>query len=99
MDKNISHIVTESCKKCGIEYKSVNPNYVEFTNDAQQLVQLYKDIQQIVYKLDEISLRHNIPALKEMIKFDIDQLNAIDHDLVRMSSKIIEAENSNENKS
>jgi molybdenum-dependent DNA-binding transcriptional regulator ModE len=97
MDKNISHNISETCKKLGIDYKSCNPNYVEFTNDAQQLVQLYKDIQQIVYKLDEISLRHNIPALKEMIKFDIDQLNAIDHDLIRLSSKLIDEEK-NDNK-
>lgn len=98
MDKNISHNISETCKKHGIVYKSVNPNYIEFTTDAQQLVQLYKDIQQIVYKLDEISLRHNIPELKEMIKFDIDKLNDIDHDLIRLSSKLIEEESNGKEK-
>jgi len=92
MDKNISHLITESCKKCGIDYKSVNPNFINFTNDAQQLVQLYKDLQQIAGKLIEISERHNIPALKEMIKFDVDQINAIDHDLIRLANKIKEEE-------
>ena len=92
MDKNISHLITESCKKCGIDYKSCNPNFINFTNDAQQLVQLYKDLQQIAGKLIEISERHNIPALKEMLKFDIDQINAIDHDLIRLSAKIREEE-------
>ena len=92
MDKNISHLITESCKKCGIDYKSVNPNFINFTNDAQQLVQLYKDLQQIAAKLVEISERHNIPALKEMIKFDVDQINAIDHDLIRLANKIKEEE-------
>ena len=92
MDKNISHLITESCKKCGIDYKSTNPNFINFTNDAQQLVQLYKDLQQIAGKLIEISERHDIPALKEMIDFDIDQINAIDHDLIRLAAKLKEEE-------
>ena len=86
MDKNISHLVSESCKKNGIEYKSINPNYVIFTNDAQQLVQLYKDLQQIAAKLVEISEKHNIPELK----IDIFQLNSIDHDLIRLAQKLKE---------
>jgi nicotinamide mononucleotide adenylyltransferase len=92
MDKNISHIIDESCKKCGIDYKSINPNYITFTNDAQQLIQLYKDLQQIADKLIDISERHNIPELKEMIKFDIDQIDAVDHDLIRLAQKIKEEE-------
>ena len=92
MDKNISYQITESCKKCGIKYKSCNPNFIYFTNDAQQLVQLYKDLQQIAGKLVEISERHSIPELKEMLKFDIDQIEAIDHDLIRLSVKIKEEE-------
>jgi hypothetical protein len=85
-------LIIESCKKCGIDYKSCNPNFINFTNDAQQLVQLYKDLQQIAGKLIEISERHNIPALKEMLKFDIDQIEAIDHDLIRLANKIKEEE-------
>mgnify|MGYP001320336006 CR=1 FL=1 len=92
MDKQISNLIIESCKKQGINYKSINPNYVTFTSDAQLLVQLYKDLQQIAGKLVEISERHNIPALKEMLKFDIDQIEAVDHDLVRLASKIREEE-------
>lgn len=92
MDKNISNLVVESCKKCGIQYSSINPNYVTFTTDAQLLVQLYKDLKQIIDKLDDISSRHDIPELKEMIKFDIDQIEAIDHDLIRLSTKIREKE-------
>jgi hypothetical protein len=88
MDKNISHIITESCKKCGIAYKSCNPNFINFTNDAQQLVQLYKDLQQIAAKLIEISERHDIPELK----IDIFNLNCIDHDLIRLANKIEEEE-------
>ncbi len=88
MDKNISHIIAESCKKCGIDYKSINPNYVAFTNDAQLLVQLYRDLMEIALDLDEIANRHDIPKLKEMIKFDIDQIESIDHDLIRMAQTL-----------
>lgn len=88
MDKNISHIVSESCKKCGIDYKSINPNYVYFTSDAQLLVQLYKDLQQIAGKLEEISERHDVPGLK----VDIIELTTIDHDLIRLAQKIREEE-------
>ncbi len=92
MDKQISNLISEACKKEGIVYKSCNPNYIVFTNDAQQLVQLYKDLQQVIAKLVEISERHDIPELKEMIKFDIDQINAVDHDLIRLTQKIQEEE-------
>jgi hypothetical protein len=89
MDKNISHIIDESCKKCGINYKSCNPNYITFTTDAQLLGQLYKDLQQIASKLVEISERHDIPELK----IDIFNLNFIDHDLVRLATRIKNEEN------
>jgi tRNA G26 N,N-dimethylase Trm1 len=88
MDKNISHIIDESCKKCGIDYKSINPNYITFTNDAQQLVQLYKDLLQIAGKLGEIAQRHDICGLGVVIEKEILKINAIDHDLIRLASKI-----------
>lgn len=92
MDKQISYLIIESCKKCGIDYKSCNPNFINFTNDAQQLVQLYKDLQQIAGKLVEISERHNIPALKEILNSDIAQIEKIDHDLIKLANKIKEEE-------
>ena len=88
MDKQISNSIVEVCKKLGIDYKSVNPNYINFSNDAQLLAQLYKDLQQIAGKLVEISDRHDIPELKEMIKFDIDQIESVDHDLIRLAKRL-----------
>ncbi len=90
MDKNISNIISETCKKEGINYKSCNPNYIYFHSDAQQLVQLYRDLQQIIGKLYEISERHDIPELKEMINVDIENLCRIDHDLVKLATKMKE---------
>jgi len=88
MDKNISHLVSEACKRAGIDYKSCNPNYVDFTNDAQLLGQIYRDLLEIAEKLTEISERHSIPELK----LDISKIQAIDHDLVRVATKIREEE-------
>jgi hypothetical protein len=88
LDKNISHIIDESCKKCGIDYKSINPNYITFTNDAQQLVQLYKDLIQIAGKLGEIAQRHNICGLDVALEKEILKINEIDHDLIRLATEI-----------
>ena len=92
MDKNISHIIDESCKKCGINYKSCNPNYITFTNDAQQLVQLYKDLIQIAGKLGEIAQRHNICGLGVVLEKEILKINEIEHELIRLATKIREEE-------
>ena len=88
MDKVISHNIIEICKKLGIDYKSCNSNFVNFTTDAQLLGQLYKDLLKVMGKLQEIADRHNIAELKEIIKIDIEQLEAVDHDLVRLSTKL-----------
>jgi hypothetical protein len=88
LDKNISHIIDESCKKCGIEYKSINPNYVVFTNDAQRLVQLYKDLIHIAGQLGEIAQRHNICGLGAELNKAIDQINNADHELIRLATRI-----------
>ena len=90
MDKKITHIIAEVCKKEGIPFKSVNPNYIVFTNDAQQLVQLYRDLVEIAGKLQEISDRHDIPELKQVLKFDIKMLDKIDHNLVKLARKLKE---------
>jgi hypothetical protein len=92
MDKQISHLISESCKKCGIDYKSINPNYITFTNDAQQLVQLYKDLIQIAGKLGEIAQRHNICGLGVALEKAILKINELDHDLIRLATKIREEE-------
>jgi len=92
MDKIISNTIVETCKKLGIYYKSVNPNYITYTNDAQQLLQLYRDLIEISAKLKEISERHDIPELKQMLQFDVETLTKIDHDLIKLARKLKEKE-------
>jgi hypothetical protein len=90
MDKNISYLIEQACKKNSIYYRSCNPNYVTFDSDAQLLVQIYKDLLDIVDKLSGISDRHSIPELKKVIALDLEKLGAIDHDLIRLAEKIRE---------
>jgi len=90
MDKQISHNVSETCKKLGIPYKSCNPNYVEFTNDAQELVQIDEDLKTIVDKLNMLEERHKIDGLAEPLEKAIIELGKIDHEILRLSRRIKE---------
>ena len=90
MDKQISHVIVETCKKLGINYKSCNPNYIEFYSDAQILGQLYKDLLEIAGRLQEISERHQIKELNQLLTDDIYALERIEHDLVKLSQKLKE---------
>jgi len=87
MDKQISHNVVRACKKLEIDYQSINPNYNTFYNDAQQLVQLYRDLKEISAQLQEISERHNLNGLDRLLKDDIEDLGKIAHDLVKLATK------------
>ena len=92
MDKQISNNIIETCNKLGIKYDSINPNYITFTNDAQKLVQLYRDLIEISAKLIEIPERHNIPELKRKLQFDVKMLESIDHDLIKCAKQIRDKE-------
>ena len=90
MDKIISHNIIESCKKLGIPYHSCNPNYLEFSNDAQLLGQLYKDLIEIAGKLKEISERHHINGWDKLLRKDIKLILNTEHDLVKLAKKLKE---------
>jgi hypothetical protein len=88
MDKNISNNIVETCKKLGIVYKSCNPNYTEFETDAQELVQIYKDLQTIEDKLARIEEKHKVDGLADIITRFIVELGTIDHEIIRLAEKI-----------
>jgi len=90
MDKQISHNVSETCKKLGITYKSCNPNYTEFTTDAQELVQIYVDLQTIEDKLNRIEERHAIDGLATILTKAIIDLGRIDHEIIRLARQLKE---------
>ena len=88
MDKKISHIISDVCKQAGITYKSVNPGYIRFRNDAKLLVKLCRDLKIISNNIKDIATRHSIPGLKEMIICDVDVIKTVDHDLIKMARQI-----------
>ena len=88
MDKQISHNIIESCKKLGIEYTSCNPNYIDFTNDVQEVVQIYKDLQTIEDKLARIEERHKVNGLSEIITRLIVELAKVDHEIIKLANQI-----------
>jgi hypothetical protein len=91
MDKNISQIILDCCKKEGIEYTSCNPNFVAFCNDAKRLGEIILEINVLIDELDEILSRHNVTnGFKEQIKNDLRLLHNVDHDLVKLAKRIKE---------
>jgi hypothetical protein len=88
MDKNISHVIMECCKKEGIDYHSINPNYVEFTNVVQDFIQVDRDLRTIEDKLRIIEEKYKIKGLTKIITKAIIKLAKLDHEIIRFAIKI-----------
>ena len=69
MTRSISQIIVEVCKKEGIVYSSINPDYVIFTNDAVRIGEIVKIIQGAIDELDCIFSRHKV---NNKVKKDIE---------------------------
>lgn len=90
MDKRISLTIAEVCQKLGIDYKSVNPNYIKMIDDAKRLGEIFRDLKIIAGDLEAIAERHQIEGLKDIIHQDALDLEIIDHDIIRLAKKIKE---------
>jgi len=89
MDKRISLTITEVCQKLGIDYSSINPNYLQMINDAKRLGEIIFEINCLVGDLDAIFIRHNIDLnFKQTLQKDLELLHNIDHDLIKLSKKV-----------
>jgi hypothetical protein len=90
--KNISITITieDVCKKLGICYTS--PNHIkvqEVERDAQKLADIYLELKTIIGELAEIEEKHEITGgLGKLLIKNIEELNTIDHNIVRMACKI-----------
>jgi len=94
MDKRISLTIAEVCQKLGIDYKSVNPNYLSMIDDAKRMGEIYRELKEIAGDLTAIAERHNIEGLKDLLLDDANTIDKIDHEIIKMAQKIKE---SNEN--
>jgi hypothetical protein len=90
MDKRISLTIAEVCQKLGIDYKSVNLNYLSMIDDAKRLGKIFRDLKIIAGDLEAIAERHKIDGLGKIIHLGALQLEAIDHDIIRLAQKIKE---------
>lgn len=89
-DKRISNHIVETCKKLGIDYTSCNPNYTQFYNDALRLRSIYRKLKVYAGELEDICERHKINGLNKLLRGDIEKLEKIEHDLIKMATKISE---------
>lgn len=90
MDKRISLTITEICQKLGIDYHSINPNYLLMINDAKRLGEIYRELKEIAGDLTAIAERHDVGGLKDLLLDDADAIEKIDHEIIRMAQKIKE---------
>lgn len=85
--KNISLRILAACKKFGIKYNS-NIINDKFISDAEKLGKIYLDLKIIAGDILEISERHNLEGLGELLQDDILALEKIDHDILKLAIKL-----------
>jgi hypothetical protein len=89
-DKIISHIIVETCKREGINYKSCNSNYDydSLINDVPKMAKVYLQLKEIIGILIEIEDRHNLNGIREKFEKVIEELNDADHLLIKLAREI-----------
>lgn len=87
-DKRISNHIEEACKKFGIKYSSINPNYTKFYSDALRLRSIYRKLKVYAGELENICERHEINGLSKLLHDDIKTIEKIEHDLIKIATKI-----------
>lgn len=79
----------ESCKELGIDYKSINPNYVSYCEDATKLGEYSTEILSLIDKIDNILEKHQIKAeFKNKICKEVINLHALEHDLIKLAYQL-----------
>lgn len=89
--KNVSRIIMECCRKAGIEYCSIHLLDEDKKEDVLRLRDIYIQLKEIASDLQEIGERHNIEELDFLVE-DIKKLDGIDHDIIRLATRIKEVE-------
>ena len=84
----ISATVCQVCKQLGIDYHSINPQYVTLIEDATRLGAIYRQLKEIIGDLKEIEDRHQVNGLSKLLDDDILALDKIDHDIIRLAQKL-----------
>lgn len=88
MGKNISNIISDICRKNGIDYLSPNPELNPHYVDAKRLKEIYLQLKCISADLIEIGERYNLESFKTILEDDINKIDNCSHDLVILAKKI-----------
>jgi hypothetical protein len=78
----------QCCIKEGIKYSSTNPAYTNLEEDALRLRNIYRDLIIIAGDLEEISERHQIDGLKNIIHKEALQINENSHDIIKLANTL-----------
>lgn len=86
----IVKVIEEICKKLNISYQSPRHKLLDqFNEDVRTLVDIYTQLKQIGATLTDIENRYqNLNGLKDIFERIINELDKIDHDIIREAYKL-----------
>jgi len=93
----ISYRIEQICKEMGINYKSPYLEKTNFHDDAMRLNELYYQIKQLVGEIVEIADKHGATELSALLWNDIKLLENVDHDLIKIATKLNNKDKENAN--
>lgn len=82
----IAYRVEQVCKHLGIKWKSKYLTKSDFHKDALRLLDLYNIMKQVVGEMIEIADKHGAEDLSKMLWNDINLIENVDHDIVRIAT-------------
>jgi len=89
MTRSISQTIVDVCKKQGIDYTSINPDYKQFMGDAVRIGEIVKIIQGAIDELDCIFSRHKVNnKVKKDIEDYFKRLHELDHAIIKLAYQI-----------
>lgn len=86
----ISKVITEVCKKLGIDYSSPYIAAInQYHEDVKTLARIYTQLKQIIAELYDIEQRYEgVNDIRRVLEEDITLLERIDHDIIKEAYKI-----------
>ena len=84
MHSNISRMITDCCKKEGIEYKS---SHLLFC-DSARLGEIILELESFPDEISGICERHNINGNNKSLQEDMESIEKIEHHLRNLAQKI-----------
>ena len=87
-NSHISYLIERACEQAGITYNSPFLKNGEAYKDAERLGILYMKLKRIAGELQDISEKHNLDGLGEMIKKEIQFIEEADHGIIKIAQMV-----------